>query len=121
MMDHREEADLRILITGASAGIGEACARRFAAEGAELILWARRLDRLDRLADELEQQHGRHAHAAAVDVRDRDGVLSAVDALVEAGAVPDVLVNNAGLASGLAGSGWARSAAGCWWRGRTGC
>lgn len=93
---------MRILITGASAGIGEACARRFAAEGAELILWARRLDRLDRLADELEQQHGRHVHAAAVDVRDRDGVLSAVDALVEAGAVPDVLVNNAGLASGLA-------------------
>lgn len=94
-------AGKRILITGASAGIGEACARRFAAEGAELILWARRLERLDRLADEIERLHGRHAHTAAVDVRDRDAVLSAVDALVEADAIPDVLLNNAGLASGL--------------------
>lgn len=92
----------RILITGASAGIGAACARRFAAEGAELILWARRLERLDRLADEIEQQHGRHVHIAAVDVRDRNAVLSAVDALVEVDATPDVLLNNAGLASGLA-------------------
>ena len=94
-------AGLRILITGASAGIGAACARRFAAEGAELVLWARRIDRLDRLADGIENTHGRHAHTAAVDVRDRDTVLRAVDALVEAGAIPDVLINNAGLASGF--------------------
>lgn len=91
----------RVLITGASSGIGAACARRFAAEGCELVLWARRADRLARLADELEAQHGRHAHVAGVDVRDRDVVLKAVDALVEADAVPHVLVNNAGLASGM--------------------
>jgi 3-hydroxy acid dehydrogenase/malonic semialdehyde reductase len=91
----------RILITGASSGIGEACARRFAAEGCELVLWARRVERLARLADELEAAHGRHVHIAGVDVRDRPAVLEAVDALVEAGDVPDVLVNNAGLASGL--------------------
>jgi serine 3-dehydrogenase len=97
----RTVASRRILITGASAGIGEACARRFAAEGAELVLWARRIERLDELADELEASHGRHVHAAAVDVRDRDAVLRAVDALVAADAVPDVLINNAGLASGL--------------------
>lgn len=91
----------RILITGASSGIGEACARRFAAAGCELVLWARRVERLARLADELEAAHGRHVHIAGVDVRDRPAVLEAVDALVEAGDVPDVLVNNAGLASGL--------------------
>lgn len=95
-------AGLRILITGASAGIGEACAKRLASEGADLVLWARRIERLDRLADELEAEHGRHVHVTAVDVRQRAQVLGAIDALVEAGAVPDVLVNNAGLASGLA-------------------
>lgn len=91
----------RILITGASSGIGEACARRFAAEGCEVVLWARRLERLAHLADEIEAAHGTHVHIADVDVRDRDAVLAAVDSLVERDAVPDVLVNNAGLASGL--------------------
>ncbi len=94
-------AGKRVLVTGASSGIGAACARRFAAEGADLVLWARRADRLARLADEIEQQHARHVHVAGVDVRERAAVLRAVDALVEADAVPHVLVNNAGLASGL--------------------
>ena len=93
--------DKLILITGASSGIGEACARRFAADGARLILWARRLDRLDRLADELEQAHGGHVHVAQVDVRDRARVNEATAAIAEAGDVPHVLLNNAGLASGL--------------------
>lgn len=95
-------AGKRILVTGASAGIGEACARRLAAEGADLVLWARRIERLAALADELEHDHGRHIHIAQVDVRDRDTVLAAVDGLVQADAVPEALVNNAGLASGLA-------------------
>lgn len=90
-----------VLITGASSGIGEACARRFAAEGARLILWARRVERLDRLADAIEAEHGGHAHVAAVDVRDRDAVNAAVQAVTETGDVPDVLLNNAGLASGF--------------------
>lgn len=94
-------ADKRILITGASAGIGEACARRFAAEGAALVLWARRSDRLEALADDLETAHGARPAVAVVDVRIREAVLNAVDALAAADAVPDVLINNAGLASGL--------------------
>lgn len=90
-----------ILITGASSGIGEACARRFARDGAHLILWARRMDRLARLADELETSYGHHVHVARVDVRDRDAVNTAVAAIEEAGDTPDVLINNAGLAAGM--------------------
>ncbi len=90
-----------VLITGASSGIGEACARRFAADGANLILWARRLERLDRIADQLENLHGTRVHVAQVDVRERDGVQAATAAMLEAGDVPDVLINNAGLARGM--------------------
>ena len=90
-----------VLITGASSGIGAACARRFAAEGADVILWARRLDRLQQLADAIEAEHGRHVHIRDVDVRDRDAVNAAATALTDAGAVPHVLVNNAGLAAGF--------------------
>ena len=95
-----------ILITGASSGIGEACARRFAAQGANLVLWARRADRLERLAAELgappAPAHRVSLSVAVVDVRDRTAVNRAADALVRADRVPDVLINNAGLASGMA-------------------
>src|SRR5436309_15665351 len=91
-----------ILVTGASSGIGEACARRFAAEGADLILWARRADRLERLAAELGAEHQVSLSLAVVDVRDRAAVNRAAEALVRVVRVPDVLINNAGLASGLA-------------------
>jgi NADP-dependent 3-hydroxy acid dehydrogenase YdfG len=89
------------LITGASSGIGAACARRFAADGCDLVLWARRGDRLDDLTRELSAA-GVAATASVVDVRDRAAVTAAADALVAAGRVPDILVNNAGLAAGLA-------------------
>jgi serine 3-dehydrogenase len=92
----------RIVITGASSGIGEACARRLAAEGAYLILWARRIEALDGLADELEAQHEHHVHVAAVDVRDREAVGAAAAAVIDAGDTPHVLINNAGLARGFA-------------------
>ena len=91
-----------ILITGASAGIGEACARRFAGDGADLVLWARRRERLDGLAAELGGAHGVTVRVAPVDVRDRAAVNRAAEALARDDAVPDVLLNNAGLASGLA-------------------
>ena len=89
------------LITGASSGIGAACARRFAAEGAHLVLWARRGERLEQLAAQLGSKHRVKIQTATVDVRDRTAVTRAADALVAAGAVPDILLNNAGLASGL--------------------
>lgn len=92
----------RILITGASAGIGEACARRFAAEGAELALWARRLPRLTALRGELGEQHGIEIRVDEVDVRDRDAVNAAADRLAAEAWIPHVLINNAGLAAGLA-------------------
>lgn len=90
-----------ILVTGASSGIGEACARRFAAEGANLVLWARRRDRLQQLAAELGGHEGVAVELAEVDVRDRPAVNRAAETLVARGEVPDVLINNAGLASGL--------------------
>ena len=90
--------DRHVLVTGASAGIGEACARCFASYGARLTLWARRDDRLDTLRSELEKQYGVSVVTAAVDVRDRDRVTAATRELT---GTPDILVNNAGLASGL--------------------
>jgi 3-hydroxy acid dehydrogenase / malonic semialdehyde reductase len=88
-------------VTGSSSGIGEACARRLAAEGADLALWARRADRLDRLARDLSREHGVDVQLAAVDVRDRAAVADAVGTLLSAGSAPHILVNNAGLAAGL--------------------
>ena len=91
----------QVLITGASAGIGQACARAFASHGANLILCARRVDRLDTLAGELETQHGVTVRTGALDVRDGEAVMAFVDGVVSDGVVPDILVNNAGLARDL--------------------
>jgi 3-hydroxy acid dehydrogenase / malonic semialdehyde reductase len=89
------------LITGASSGIGEACARRFAREGADLILLARRSDRLEQIAASLRDTHGTTIRTATVDVRDRAAVSSTIAGLSAGGATVDILLNNAGLASGF--------------------
>jgi 3-hydroxy acid dehydrogenase / malonic semialdehyde reductase len=90
-----------VLITGASAGIGEACARAFAAAGARLILAARRTDRLSELAEELRAGHGTETCLLALDVRDVGVVTRVLEDLPSEWAGIDVLVNNAGLGRGL--------------------
>ncbi len=91
------------LVTGASAGIGEATARALAAEGARVILAARRKERLERIGAELAAAHGEGCCATlVVDVRDRADVADAMEKLRGAGwDRVDILVNNAGLAAGL--------------------
>ncbi len=93
--------DTTIMITGASAGIGEACARTFAREGARLILAARRADRLESLAASLKAAHRTSCLTIRLDVRDRIAVDAAVAGLPPDWRAIDVLVNNAGLSRGL--------------------
>jgi len=90
-----------VFITGASSGIGLACARIFAADGAKILLAARRLDRLNALADELRAAFKVPVHAFALDVRDQPAVERAIGSLPPGWAPIDVLVNNAGLSRGL--------------------
>jgi serine 3-dehydrogenase len=93
--------DKIIFITGASAGIGQACAEAFAAEGARLVLAARRGERLVSLAARLHEAHGTDTLLLELDVRDREAVNAAVAGLPAGWADLDVLVNNAGLSRGL--------------------
>lgn len=85
-----------VVITGASSGLGEATARLLSAEGATVVLAARRVDRIKGLADELEGQGGK-AQAVATDVTDRQQVKALVDSAVETFGRIDVMLNNAGL------------------------
>ena len=93
-MDHATTR--RALVTGASAGIGQAFARVLAAEGYELILNARRADRLEALASELRTRHGTRSHVFAADLAEVDASERLCDWLTGKSLTVDVLVNNAG-------------------------
>ncbi|MBW4564371.1 MAG: SDR family oxidoreductase [Mojavia pulchra JT2-VF2] len=90
-----------VLITGASSGIGTACAKIFAGAGAKLILAARRLERLQQLADLLNKEFATEVHLLQLDVRDRSAVESAISTLPPFWSNIDILINNAGLSRGL--------------------
>jgi len=89
-----------ILITGASSGIGEACAWKFAENGCRLILNARSEDKLTALKEQLVAQYGTDVLLMPCDVRDGEAVSQAIAALPQEWQDIDVLVNNAGLALG---------------------
>ncbi len=93
--------DSVVFITGASSGIGEACAKQFAQLGARLLLTARRIDRVNALADHLREEREIRVHTFSLDVRDQPEVERALQSLPEEWRAIDVLVNNAGLSRGL--------------------
>lgn len=87
------------LVTGASAGLGAHFAQVLASAGAQVWLAARRTDRLQALEAELRGR-GARAESIALDVTSGDGVAAAFDAMAAAGALPEILVNNAGIGLG---------------------
>ena len=90
-----------VLITGATSGIGEACAKKYAANHTNLILVARRANKLNALAKELQSQFNVKVLPVILDVRDRKAVTTALESIPADWRKIDVLVNNAGLAAGL--------------------
>jgi NADP-dependent 3-hydroxy acid dehydrogenase YdfG len=90
-----------VFITGASAGIGAAAALAFAAEGAKLLLAARRAGRLAEIASRAKEVGSPSVHSIDLDVRDHRAVQNAIDSLPPEWAEIDILVNNAGLSRGL--------------------
>lgn len=88
-----------VIVTGASSGFGEACARKFAGSGDTLVLLARRAERLDALAKELSSQT--RVHTVSVDLTDAGALENTLSNLPEFCQSPDILINNAGLALGL--------------------
>jgi 3-hydroxy acid dehydrogenase / malonic semialdehyde reductase len=91
-----------VCITGASGGIGAACANEFAKHGCALLLFARRKDRLHARAQELQRTHSVRTHTVQLDVRGQKEVERAFASLPGEWNAIDILLNNAGLARGLA-------------------
>ncbi len=90
-----------VFITGASSGIGAACARKFAQAGYTLLLNARSRDKLQALKEELENANDIDVLLLPFDVRDREAATKALTTLPEQYKSIDILVNNAGLALGM--------------------
>lgn len=90
--------DKIVFITGASSGFGKACAELFAQEGAHLILTARRVDRLQVLAQELASNYGTRTLTFKLDVQDKNQVKKVISELTNSFNEIDIVLNNAGLA-----------------------
>ena len=90
-----------VFITGASSGIGEGCARKFASQGSDVILNARNVAKLEELKKELEKAYDIRVFLLPFDVRDRKAAVDALASLPENWKAIDVLVNNAGLVIGV--------------------
>ena len=90
-----------VMITGATSGIGLACAEIFAAHGDNLILTGRRVDRLEIISREITDKHGVKVKTLNFDVRNKEAVFTTIGSLPEEWRKIDILVNNAGLAVGL--------------------
>lgn len=89
-----------VFITGATSGIGKACAEKFAANGDNLIINGRRKERLEDLKKELEETYNIEVLCAAFDVQKKDEVFESVNHFPEKWKQIDILVNSAGLALG---------------------
>lgn len=94
-------ADKIVFITGASSGIGAACAKYFARAGANLLLCARRIDMLNDLATQLRNEHDAQVYTFKLDVRQHVEVVETLAMLPDQWKKVDILLNNAGLAAGL--------------------
>ena len=90
-----------VLITGASSGIGEGCARKFAMNGYRLILNGRNVEKLNAVKKELLEKYGADVYLLPFDVRDRQAARAALESLPEEWKAVDILVNNAGLVIGV--------------------
>lgn len=90
-----------VFITGASSGIGEACAKEFAKLKVKLLLAARRIEKLKKLADELSNNFNIDVNYIELDVRNFDDVQYKFNSMGAEWKNIDILVNNAGLAKGL--------------------
>ncbi len=89
-----------VLITGATAGFGEACAYKFAENGYNLILNGRRNERLELLKEKLQKLFNVNIHLLPFDVRNKKQVFASLEQVPQEWRSTDVLVNNAGLALG---------------------
>jgi 3-hydroxy acid dehydrogenase/malonic semialdehyde reductase len=89
-----------VLITGATSGIGRACAELFAKNGANLVLTGRREDRLEAAQNILQEKYGCKVKTYAYDIRDFNESVKMANDLLQAEVIPNILINNAGLASG---------------------
>lgn len=90
-----------VFVTGASSGIGKSTATQFAAAGANILICARRIEKVEALAHELRSSYGVNAHAFRLDVRNRAEVETTLNGLPQEWKNISVLVNNAGLSRGM--------------------